>query len=48
MKSVANKHFYEAPSAEIFTVATESVVCASPLETAGAPTYNGFNAEQEW
>ena len=42
---------YEAPSAEVLLVAQEIVVCGSPVEiqnSASAPTYNSFNAEEEW
>lgn len=48
METSTAKNNYAAPSAEVFKVALENVVCGTTVETAGAPTYNGFSSEQEW
>ena len=42
------KLFYEEPQTIVFEVRQEGVVCASGTGTNGAPTYNGFNTEEEW
>jgi hypothetical protein len=43
-----NRNKYVAPMTLVFDVAQESVVCATTTETNGAPTFNGFNNEEEW
>lgn len=45
-----HKTAYEAPLAEAFEVKPEGVICGSdsPTNTAGSPTYNGFNDEETW
>lgn len=43
-----NKQTYLAPSALVFEVMQEGVICQSGTGTNGVPTYNGFNKEEEW
>lgn len=43
-----HKEIYLAPTTLVFEVLQEGVVCQSTTETNGAPTYNGFNTEEEW
>lgn len=43
-----SKLVYEAPSARVFEVKQDGVVCASGVRTNGNPKYNGFNDEEEW
>ena len=43
-----NKIIYAPPMAETVEVKAEGVICQSVTGTNGAPTYNGFNTEEEW
>ncbi len=43
-----NKETYLAPSTLVFEVMQEGAICQSGTGTNGAPTYNGFNTEEEW
>ncbi len=43
-----SKQTYLAPSALVFEVMQEGVICQSGTGTNGVPTYNGFNKEEEW
>lgn len=47
METIHKEH-YEAPSTSVFEVRQEGVICQSGTGTNGAPTYNGFNTEEEW
>ena len=42
-----SKVFYEPPLTRVIELEQEGVVCAS-TGTNGAPTYDGFNDEEEW
>ncbi len=43
-----HKVIYLAPTTLAFEVVQECVVCQSPTETNGTPTFNGFNEEETW
>ena len=42
------KERYEAPLVEVFLIAQESMLCASPTETTGSPDFEGMNSEKSW
>ncbi len=43
-----HKATYLAPTTLVFEVVQEGVVCQSPTETNGVPTFNGFGEEETW
>lgn len=48
LMEATHKEIYEAPSVTVFEISRECIICASPTEAVGAPTYSGFNKEEEW
>ncbi|MBQ9398733.1 MAG: hypothetical protein IJU08_09595 [Bacteroidales bacterium] len=42
------KLLYEAPLMETVELQPQEMICQSPAQTEGSPTYNGFNTEKEW